>query len=104
MTTIKETQASIVKWADETFGPAANEDVVMKRMEEEIHEMLETEHLPPLAAALEAADVYITMVRWVQYLGFDLHTLVDEKMAINRARKWRSNNDGTGHHIKDGEK
>ena len=99
----KETQATIVKWADETFGIATIE-VCFYRMLSEHKELVEAMERGDYDSARgECADVYVTLVRLADYLGVPLHEEVDRKMAINRARKWRSNGDGTGQHIKDGE-
>ena len=43
----------------------------------------------------EAADVLITLYRIAGMVGGDLHKRVDEKMAINRARKWSKNGIGS---------
>jgi hypothetical protein len=48
----------------------------------------------------EAADVLIVLYGLAGMRGFDLHAEVDRKMAINRARRWRANGDGTGYHIR----
>ena len=50
----------------------------------------------------EAADVLIVLYGVAGMRGFDLHAEVDRKMAINRARRWKANGDGTGYHIKEG--
>lgn len=50
----------------------------------------------------EAADVLIVLYGIAGMRGFDLHAEVDRKMAINRARRWKANGDGTGYHIKEG--
>ncbi len=50
---------------------------------------------------VEAADVLIVLYGVAHMLGFDLHAEVEKKMAINRARKWKANGDGTGYHVKD---
>jgi NTP pyrophosphatase (non-canonical NTP hydrolase) len=49
----------------------------------------------------EAADVLIVLYGVAGMRGFDLHAEVDRKMAVNRARKWKANGDGTGYHIKE---
>lgn len=49
----------------------------------------------------EAADVAIVLFGLAELVGFDLQAEVDKKMAVNRARKWKANGDGTGYHIKE---
>lgn len=50
---------------------------------------------------VEAADVLIVLYGVAGMRGFDLHAEVDQKMAINRARKWAARGDGTGYHVKE---
>lgn len=54
----------------------------------------------PAKVPAEAADVLIVLYGLAALKGFDLHAEVDRKMAINRARRWAANGDGTGYHIK----
>lgn len=53
----------------------------------------------PGAVPAEAADVAIVLNGLAELKGFDLQEEVDKKMAINRARRWGTNGDGTGYHI-----
>lgn len=100
---MKETQRSITAWGDATFGPATLQ-TLFDRVADEWRELVEAwEAGDQRKAAREAADVYITMVRWLEYLGFDLHEEVDIKMGINRERKWRVTAEGVGQHVKEGE-
>lgn len=55
----------------------------------------------PDKIAAEAADVLIVLYGVAGMRGFDLHAEVDRKMAVNRARRWRANGDGTGYHIRE---
>ena len=50
----------------------------------------------------EAADVAIVLYGVAHIKGFDLQAEIDRKMAINRARRWKANGDGTGYHVKNG--
>jgi len=101
---MKETQASIVKWADETFGKATR-SAAFERLEDEFDELkLDAEDMEWSLAKGECADVLITLYRLASALDIDLHAEVDAKMAINRARKWRSNGDGTGQHVREDER
>lgn len=84
-TTQRALDRSSEEWAELT---AANDRILQDPSNQEI--------------AAEAADVVITLVAFVATLGFDLAEEVERKMAKNRARKWHSNGDGTGYHIKEG--
>lgn len=54
----------------------------------------------PDKIAGETADVVIVACGVADMRGFDLAAEVDKKMAINRARTWKVNGDGTGYHVK----
>jgi hypothetical protein len=95
-----ETQRSIVQWADETFG-RSNGRALVRRMLKEWHEfeLALVDEVTEAEAAKELIDVHVCMVRWLSDLGIDFQAELDAKMAVNRKRKWRSNGDGTGHHV-----
>jgi NTP pyrophosphatase (non-canonical NTP hydrolase) len=98
-----ETQHTICSWADKTFGYAGYE-ASLRRMLKEIDELKTlkfNEFKDADKIADECADVLITLYRIANVLNFDLHSCVDHKMEINRSRKWKSNGDGTGQHIKE---
>ena len=94
---IPETQQSICNWANATFGTGIDLPVWYTRLMEEIGELGEAildedaEHI-----AKEAADAVIMLTRIVGATGRDLQTLIDAKMAINRAAEWNFKN-GVGH-------
>ena len=94
---VPEDQTTICVWADLTFGPSTVE-ASLRRCLVEVREFAAA---PLGALPAEAADVLITLYRVAHCAGFDLQAEVDRKMSINRARKWRSNGDGTGQHIKE---
>jgi hypothetical protein len=52
----------------------------------------------PLIAA-EIADSEIVNRHAAAVLNIDLNSYMQQKMAINRRRKWKKNNDGTGQHV-----
>lgn len=85
-----ETWETINQWCDDTFGRATIPDII-KRAKEEFDEL----ELPGADHAIEAADVVICLCR---IPGFA--EALQRKMAINRARKWRTDGKGTGYHIK----
>lgn len=102
---MSETQQSVTQWADETFGPCTVTRAT-ERAVEEMEEFKEVDkqwtsatYLADLQA--ECADVVITLYRVASTMGFDLHAEIDRKMAVNRQRKWKVNQDGTGYHIRD---
>jgi NTP pyrophosphatase (non-canonical NTP hydrolase) len=98
-----ETQASISRWADETFGPSGSNARAVARANREMSELLEhvtSDDCHPEAAE-EIADIVICLYRIATRLDVDLHDLIDQKMAKNRARKWRLDGTGHGYHIKE---
>lgn len=51
--------------------------------------------------AEEAADCVIVLAGWVyNQTGHDLATMVEQKMAKNKARQWNVTADGVGYHVK----
>ena len=98
-----ENQKTINEWADKEFGDITL-DTAIERMVKEVIELedidLDNTNSPEQVSD-ECADILITLYRIVGCAGFDLHACVDHKMEINRGRKWKSNGDGTGQHIKE---
>lgn len=114
-----ETQETIVAWAEKTFGET-NPQAAFKRCAMEFAELAEAMGYdglakviklglqyepgrPPLRvpAAKECADVAITLYRVASTLESHLHDAIDDKMVINRGRKWKITGDGVGVHVKD---
>ena len=105
---MSETIESISKWADETFGLSTPEASLLRAYQEideflTLHEAADWGITPKLSStdpkfAEEAADVCITLYRYINLVDPEA---IDRKMAINRARKWISNGDGTGRHVKE---
>ncbi len=63
------------------------------------------EHHPdPAKVPAEMADCEIVLRVLSYRRDVDLQAEVDKKMLINRSRKWKLNDDGTGYHVKEGEK
>jgi NTP pyrophosphatase (non-canonical NTP hydrolase) len=98
-----ETQASISRWAEETFGPAGSNARAVARANREMAELLEhvTADDRHPEAAEEIADVVIVLYRVATRLGVDLQGEIDRKMAKNRARRWRLDGTGHGYHVED---
>lgn len=111
-----ETQKTISEWATKTFGyPTVRRS--LERMLEEVEEIEQLvtyssednkvhcseQYLEKIHESIadECADMHITMCQVMNVMGYDLHSCVDHKMEINRARKWKLNEDGTGQHIKE---
>lgn len=86
-----ETWETINQWCDATFGKATIPNIIA-RAKEEFGE-LEEDGCDP---AIEAADVVICLCR---IPGFA--EALQAKMAINRNRKWKTDGNGTGYHIKE---
>jgi len=98
-----ETQQTISKWTEETFGAASSNARVAARANEEMAELLraltsDDEH--PKAIE-EAADVVIILYRLAHRMGADLHGEIDRKMQVNRKRHWKVDADGHGYHVRD---
>lgn len=85
---VRETFESIAAWCEETFGPVEYGRIA-ERANEEMKELLENP-----TNTVEAADVLIVLSRYP-----NLWQAVEQKMAVNRARKWRLMGDGTGYHV-----
>jgi NTP pyrophosphatase (non-canonical NTP hydrolase) len=99
-----EDQSTIAEWADATFGPC-NVPRAATRMNEEVAELLTLLSMPhdkdkAHKLHMECADIAITLFRLAAVLKIDLMEKVDEKMAVNRAREWRRDETGCGHHVK----
>lgn len=93
-----ETWESVAAWCEETFGPCTpfrmveRADEEMGELRDEVSRYVEWTD----KARIEAADVLICLSRVP-----GIWAAVEEKMAINRARRWDKRGDGTGYHIKD---
>jgi len=99
----RETQQTVAAWAEETFGPATDQTVLVRRAQVELEELLEaTAEGNTTEIGKEAADIAILLYRLMEINGLDLSEEVTGKMAENRARSWRPKGDGTGSHIKPG--
>lgn len=99
MTSWRETQSTIAKWGEETFGPVSDPVALAKRAGIEMDELIEVlEKGDVEEAACETADVLILLNRLGTTLGFELADAVDAKMKVNRARQWIPAGDGTGRH------
>lgn len=115
-----ETQGSVARWGDK-FGQAGP-GRLLARMLEEFLELCEAcgydeiDTCSTIYGAIkalrgdlqgrsavedigpEAADVVIMLYQLADTVGFDLLDHVDEKMRINRGRKWKKLADGSYRH------
>ena len=101
-----ETQKTISDWGIKTFGYPKSTKIVVDRMIKEVNELEELSNMDMNDAVYddmvdECADIYIVLCQVMNTMGYDLHSCVDHKMYINRARKWKLNQDGTGQHVKE---
>lgn len=81
-----ENQKTICEWAKGVFGDKANNiNVYKEKLKEEIEEFFLSQNPD------ELADIYIVIVQLANILNSDLQTLVNDKMKINRERKWNFN-------------
>lgn len=99
-----ENQATISRWATDTFGPVLAPHLrTAKRANEEMVELigaLELDDDNPKAIE-EAADIVILLMVLASRMGQSLMAEVDRKMAINRAREWNVDPSGHGYHVRD---
>jgi len=95
-----ETSQTIAQWGSETFGDATSVKAYALRAQEELTELIEAIEAgePKKNIAHEAADVAILLHRITGTLGLELYQAIDEKMAINRKRKWTPSGNGVGQH------
>lgn len=94
-----ETIDSVTDWADTTFGQATIR-VQVERAKKEWGELLDALEAGNMGkVAIEAADVCICLYR---VIGTLKPSAIDDKMKINRARKWVVDSNGTAQHIKEG--
>ena len=97
-----EDQYTVTAWGEETFGPVTHPEVLIDRARMEFDELREAViagHSREIAH--EIADILILLYRVGTIAGCDINQAINEKMAINRGRRWIKKGDGTGRHIKD---
>jgi NTP pyrophosphatase (non-canonical NTP hydrolase) len=96
-----ENQKTIAAWRVETFGTFPSPMRMAARANEEMAELIRALSSDDETKAVEeVADVLIILYGVAERLGFDLHTEVDRKMVINRARRWTVDASGHGCHIR----
>lgn len=95
-----ETQRTVTRWAEDTFGPVQDHAVLVRRAMDEMEELLEATiagDKPEIGK--ETADIAILLYRLLELNGLELNKEVTNKMRENRARQWMPKGDGTGKHI-----
>jgi NTP pyrophosphatase (non-canonical NTP hydrolase) len=104
---MNESQASMEKWANETFGPVRRTgwERIFQRFMAEVVELRDALRMRCRsrthcreAIAGELADCVILLYRLASVQSIDLDAEVDHKMAINRMRKWTTAGDRVGQH------
>lgn len=95
-----ETQQSIADWAD-AVGIKPDPRRAVERAGEELQEALDAlASGSATTVGVELADVVICLHVAATKLGVDLQALIDAKMKVNRARKWRLDETGCAYHVK----
>jgi len=95
-----ETQATVTRWAEDTFGPVTDQSVLVTRAMTEMDELLEAVQNNDIKeAGKEAADIVILLWRLMEINGLNLTEEITQKMQENRSRTWAAKGDGTGKHI-----
>ena len=108
-----ETPKSITEWSEQVFS-TLDKDAQLSKLIEETREFMKAKS--DEERIRELADIYIVAsilkerfdckLGWDMFQGIftlemsDVYNAVDEKMKINRARKW-SWNGKTYHHVED---
>lgn len=95
-----ETAFSISKWAFQEFGQGPLSNYGLRALREMVELVIELQKGDLEKAKEELSGVDICLDRLSFNLDHDRRAGVDAKMKVNRARKWKSNGDGTGSHIR----
>lgn len=100
MKTLQALQNEVGTWGEQTF-PNSTPDTVLAHFEEEVREFVEIAPLmpdcPQFDEAEEAADVFLLLLHFAHKKGFSLYQVAERKMAINRARTWKTDAEPAGH-------
>lgn len=81
-------------WANKTF-PDRNDASMFLKLYGEIGEMVESDGNPT-----EIADVFIMLMDYARRKNVDITNAVRAKLAVNRQRKWITDNNGVNRHVK----
>lgn len=83
LATIRNLQREIKEWADSVY-PNRTTDSIIKKLEEERKELMDSGHLDPM----EYADVAILVLDLASLNGVDVQDAVRKKLCINYTRSW----------------
>lgn len=94
---VKKLQREIGEWGDKTF-PASDKvekmSGIVHHLDDEVHELMSESLMMSVGMErqdqirMEVADVFILAFQLAYTLGFDAELAVQEKMDINKKRKW----------------
>lgn len=93
---LTETAREILRWQQATF-PTSTYEGSLKKMRSEVAELAEA---TPDKRAEEIADVFFMILAVADHSGISLADALQEKLAINKARTWNDNGDGSSSHVK----
>lgn len=95
-----ENSLTIRDWGDETFGKATSILTYAIRAQEELNELINAIEADESDDAIlaETADVTILLHRLAGSFDVQLSDVVNQKMAINRKRVWKTSKNGVGKH------
>jgi NTP pyrophosphatase (non-canonical NTP hydrolase) len=102
----KQQFEAITKWQNETF-PKATAFSKAAHLEQEVQEVREATETGDTSIRLEIADCLILIAGVADKSGMsyeDVCAAIDEKMEINKKRRWgKPDSNGVVNHIKDNE-
>lgn len=95
-----EDQQTMAEWANDTFGRSRSNLSIAIRANEEMSELLAKlrDRDDDPEGAIEAADVFIVLMRLFENFGLDYRDVIDAKMDLNRRRSWKTTATGHGYH------
>jgi len=92
---IEELQNEIASWAD-TVNPSRDAMSTIAKLLEEIGELIASERM---SDPMELADVAILVLDLFHLQQVDMYRAVMRKMAKNRARNWKRQDNGALSHV-----
>lgn len=100
---IMETQNSISQWFDSVSSKRPSPRRAFNRTQEKLDELNISIDISDDIEDIgkEIADVIICLNLLAETLGINLREAVDNKMKINRSRRWHKDGTGFIYHIKD---
>ncbi len=99
MSTVRDLQNDVVRWANQTF-PSRTRESIVKKLQEECKELLRPD-ITGEELAGEMADVFILIFDLAHWDRVDVMNAVHAKMEVNRHRMWEVSSNGTYQHIKE---